>query len=75
MTRDNVQIGMGHRSLNTRIDVFFTELGFGVNPGRLRRARLSQIIALECASDAELARLGIDRDKILPFVFRDLLAA
>ncbi|MBV7396835.1 hypothetical protein [Mameliella sediminis] len=75
MTRDNVQIGMGHRSLNARIDVFLTEVGFGMNPGQLRRARLRQIIALESASDAELARLGIGRDDILPFVFRDLLAA
>ncbi|BBU57270.1 hypothetical protein KU6B_35350 [Mameliella alba] len=75
MTRDNVQIGMGHRSLNSRIDVFLSEVGFGMNPGQLRRARLRQIIALECASDAELAALGIARDDILSFVFRDLLAA
>ncbi|ASP22797.1 hypothetical protein ANTHELSMS3_04193 [Antarctobacter heliothermus] len=75
MTRDNIQIGMGHRSLNTRIDVYLSEVGFGLNPAQLRRARLRQIITLECASDAELASLGIRRDDILPFVFRDLLAA
>ena len=75
MPRDNMQIGMGHRSLKTRIDIYLTEIGFGVNPASLRRARLGQIIALECASDAQLADIGIARDEILPFVFRDLLAA
>lgn len=74
MPRDNVQIGMGHRSINNRIDVYLSEVGFGLNPAQLRRTRLRQIITLECASDAELAALGIRRDDILPFVFRDLLA-
>lgn len=75
MTRDNVQIGMGHTSLKRKIDIYLTEVGFGMNPASLKRARMGQIIALETASDAELADIGIDREGILPFVFRDLLAA
>ncbi|MGP6086670.1 hypothetical protein [Antarctobacter jejuensis] len=75
MTRDNVKIGMGHTSLKRKIDIYLTEVGFGVNPATLKRSRMRQIIALESASDAELAGIGIDRDQILPFVFRDLLAA
>ncbi len=75
MTRDNVKIGMGHTSLNRKIDIYLTEVGFGMNPATLKRFRMRQIIALESASDAELAGIGIDRNQILPFVFRDLLAA
>lgn len=75
MPRDNVQIGMGHTSLKRKIDLYLTEVGFGINPAALKRARMGQIIALESASDAELANLGIARDQILAFVFRDLLAA
>ncbi|SMX43813.1 hypothetical protein MAA8898_02910 [Maliponia aquimaris] len=75
MPRDNVTIGMGHTSLKGKIDLYLTEVGFGMNPAALKRARLGQIIALESATDAELASIGIARDQILPFVFRDLLAA
>lgn len=75
MPRDNIQIGMGHGSLSLKIDQYFATLGFGVNPGGLRRARLRQIIALETASDAQLAAMGLRREDILPHVFRDLLAA
>lgn len=75
MTRDNVQIGMGHDSLNRRIDFFFLNLGLGLNPYALKRARMKQIILLQSASDAELARMGLRREDILSHVFRDLLAA
>ncbi len=36
------------------------------------RARTDQIEALEAMSDAELAALGLDRDRIVLHVFRDL---
>ena len=74
MPRDNVQIQMGHTSLSNRIDHFFVERGLGFNPYGLRRARMRDIIALEVQSDRELRRMGLTRDEILPFVFRDLLA-
>ncbi|MBS0126563.1 hypothetical protein [Thetidibacter halocola] len=73
MPTDNVRIAMGHDALGPRIDLFLTGVGFGFNPGRIRRARLPQIIALEASSDEELAHLGIDREGILPHVFRDLM--
>lgn len=75
MTRDNVQIGMGHDSLHHKIDFFFLNLGLGLNPYALKRARMKQIIRLQSASDAELAQMGLRRDDILPYVFKDLLAA
>ncbi|WP_425072687.1 DUF1127 domain-containing protein [Sagittula sp. S175] len=75
MTRDNVQLRMGHTSLNRRIDTFFVERGLGFNPSSLRRSRLREIIELEVRTDHELADIGLTRDQILPHVFRDLLAA
>ncbi|EPX76246.1 hypothetical protein [Salipiger mucosus] len=74
MTADNIRIGMGHGSLMGRIDGFFLGLGLGVNPYSLRRARMRELIALESKSDADLARMGLTRDQIVPHVFRDLLA-
>ncbi|WGW02315.1 hypothetical protein [Tropicibacter oceani] len=65
---------MGHASLSTKIDSYFLSIGLGFNPAALRKARLREIILLETASDAELADMGLDRDGILPHVFRDLLA-
>ncbi|MBO9467291.1 hypothetical protein J7443_18775 [Tropicibacter sp. R15_0] len=73
MPRDNVQIAMGHTSLALKIDQFFADRGFGLNPAGLRRSRLRQIIQLESQSDRELARQGLHRDDILPHVFRDIL--
>ncbi len=73
MPRDNVQMAMSKVSLGLKIDNFFAERGFGINPAGLRRARLKQIIQLEAQSDNDLARLGLKRDDILPHVFRDIL--
>ncbi|MFW2542023.1 hypothetical protein ACN2XU_05230 [Primorskyibacter sp. 2E107] len=64
---------MGHASLARKIDCYFSSIGFGFNPGQMRRARLREIIALESASDQQLADMGLDRSDILPHVFRDLL--
>ncbi|MCT4555647.1 MAG: hypothetical protein N4A53_13240 [Pelagimonas sp.] len=74
MPRENIQIGMGHTSLGGKIDQYFVAIGLGFNPGRLRRARLRKIIELEAASDAQLAAMGLERDDILPHVFRDILS-
>jgi hypothetical protein len=40
----------------------------------LRRARLKHIIMLEAQSDTELARSGLTRDDILPFVYADIFS-
>jgi uncharacterized protein YjiS (DUF1127 family) len=37
-----------------------------------KRARTGQIQALEAMSDADLSKLGIRRDQIIQYVFRDL---
>ncbi|AUC54825.1 MAG: hypothetical protein ACU0CC_12440 [Sagittula sp.] len=75
MTRDNVQVRIGHVSLYSKIDWFLAERGLGFNPGTLRRARLREIIQLETLSDSDLERIGLTRDDILPHVFRDLFHA
>lgn len=75
MTRDNVQLRLGHAALSSRIDRFLIERGLGFNPYALRRARLRDIIELEVQSDGELAAIGLTREQILPYVFRDILAA
>ena len=75
MTRDNVQVRMGHVSLNHKIDRFLAGVGLGFNPASLRRAKLHEIIVLEGQSDDDLAAMGLTREEILPHVFRDLLTA
>ncbi|MBP0484185.1 hypothetical protein [Sagittula salina] len=74
MTRDNVQLCFGQAALSSRIDRFLVERGLGFNPYALRRARLRDIIVLESQNDRELAAIGLSRDQILPYVFRDLLS-
>ncbi len=38
-----------------------------------RRARIDRIAALEAKSDAELAAIGLRRDDIVRYVFRDVI--
>jgi hypothetical protein len=38
-----------------------------------RRARVDRIAALEAKSDAELAAMGLRRDDIVRYVFRDVI--
>ena len=75
MSADNVRIAIGCGSLGQKIDLYFVNLGLGLNPHDLRRARMGEIIRLEMHSDDQLARMGLSRDQILPHVFRDLLAS
>lgn len=51
---------------------FFQSLGRGFTAYMERRSRADQIAVLNAKSDAELAKLGITRDGIPAYVFRDL---
>lgn len=51
---------------------FFQAFGRGVTAYMERRSRADQVAALNAKSDAELAKLGITRDGIPAYVFRDL---
>ncbi|MCA0962096.1 hypothetical protein [Salipiger bermudensis] len=75
MHADTVQLAIGRGSLKHKIDLYFANLGLGLNPYGLRKARMREIVHLEMKSDDQLARMGLRRDEILPHVFRDLLSA
>jgi uncharacterized protein YjiS (DUF1127 family) len=62
----------GARPLSDRLDSFFTSLGQGFNAYLERRSRSEEIRRLDSMSDAELAAMGISRDRIPHHVFRDL---
>lgn len=51
---------------------FFQAFGRGMTAYMERRSRTDQIVALNAKSDAELAKMGITRDSIPAYVFRDL---
>lgn len=60
-------------TMRDRIDAFFTRIGQGLNAYIETRSRQHEIAALEAKSDEELAKLGITRDRIVHYVFRDLI--
>ncbi|WP_386679548.1 hypothetical protein [Loktanella sp. R86503] len=59
-------------AIREKVDAFFATIGQGMNAYMERRSRMDQINHLEAKSDAELAKLGIQRDRIVQHVFRDL---
>ncbi|WP_434286573.1 hypothetical protein [Celeribacter sp. SCSIO 80788] len=59
-------------SLRARLDLFFATLGQGVNAYAVRRKRLGELARLDALSDEELLAMGITRDRIPHYVFRDL---
>ncbi|RCW85895.1 hypothetical protein [Paracoccus lutimaris] len=60
-------------SLRDRMDAFFARLGQGLNAYIETSSRQAEIAAMDAKSDEELAKLGITRDRIVHYVFRDLL--
>lgn len=63
----NVTIANGHGWTS-----FTAWLSRAFNAYVARRARTDQVEALEALSDAELAQIGIRRNQIVQYVFRDL---
>jgi hypothetical protein len=56
-----------------RLDRVSAAIGRGFNAVLKARARTGEIERLEAKSDAELAAMGLTRDRIVHHVFRDLL--
>lgn len=56
--------------IGAALDRTLCDLGFGVNPGALRRAILPEVLRLNAKSDAELLLIGIRRCEIPAFVLR-----
>lgn len=59
--------------IRRRIDDFFARVGQGMNGYIESHSRRDQIEALEARSDDELARMGVPRDRIIEYVFRDVI--
>lgn len=55
------------------LDRFFASIGQGFNAYLAARSRIDQIERLEAMSDSQLAELGLKREDIPRYVFRDLL--
>jgi len=58
--------------LRARVDAFFASLGKAMMTYAVARSRAAEIQALNDKTDAELAQLGIARDDIPRYVFRDM---
>lgn len=56
--------------IDPAIDQCLCALGFGANPGALRRAIRPEALRLNAKSDAELCVIGLRREDIPAFVLR-----
>jgi len=60
-------------NIRASINRFFAGLGQGFNAYLEAKSRTAEIERLNIKSDEDLAKLGIKRDEIPRYVFRDLL--
>lgn len=58
--------------LQARIDAFFATLGQGMNAYIHSKSRMAEMEVLNAKTDAELAEMGLIRDDIPRYVFRDI---
>lgn len=72
MANATTTVELSESGLRARIDAFFVGLGQGFNAYLDRRSRSEQIEMLNEKTDAELAKMGITRDGIPAYVFRDV---
>ncbi len=55
-----------------RTEGFWAGIAAGLNNYMNRKSRVDQVRKLEAKSDAELAAMGLKRDDITRYVFRDM---
>lgn len=55
--------------VDAQIDAFLVEMGFGFNPGEMRRRMRREVLRLNARSDAQLALFGLTRREIPAHVF------
>ena len=58
--------------IRERVDAFFASMGQSFNAYLHHRSRYDEIQKMNAKSDAELAEMGVKRDDIPRYVFRDL---
>ncbi|EAQ05021.1 hypothetical protein OB2597_07045 [Pseudooceanicola batsensis HTCC2597] len=68
----NVTTHIADTGFRSSLSSMFGAIGRSMTAYMERRSRTDQVQALMAKSDAELARLGITRDGIPAYVFRDL---
>ena len=68
----HISSAAAHSGFSAKVNGFFSGLGAGLVAYMERRSRAAEIAALEAKSDAELAELGVKREQIPAYVFRDL---
>lgn len=72
MAAPATNITFAKAGLRDRIDAFFVSLGQGLNAYARSRSRADQVQALNAKSDKDLAAMGLTRDDIPRYVFRDM---
>ncbi|WP_121065200.1 hypothetical protein [Chachezhania antarctica] len=71
----NTQTGMPSGGVRAALDMFFATIGQGFNTYLSTQARIGEMEALYAKSDAQLAQLGLTREDVPRYVFRDMLAS
>ncbi|MDR9484566.1 MULTISPECIES: hypothetical protein [Sediminimonas] len=71
MTTQTTDITFEKSALKTAFDAVLNAIGRGIRNYMHQRSRVDQIEALQAKSDAELERMGVARDDIARYVFRD----
>lgn len=72
MAAPTTNIEFAKTGLSGRIAAFFASIAKGMETYAHHLSRMDQVEALNAKTDAELAALGVSRDEIPRYVFRDL---
>lgn len=70
----NTHAGTVSGNVRAALDTFFATIGQGFNTYLTTQARIGEMEALYAKSDAQLGQMGLTREDIPRYVFRDLLA-
>ncbi|MBR9652832.1 hypothetical protein IT775_17070 [Thalassobius aquimarinus] len=72
MATQAVNVSIAKNGLRDRVGSILAGLSAGLNDYMTRRSRIDQVQKLDAKSDAELAALGLKREEIPRYVFRDM---
>lgn len=75
MTTLTTDIHAADRGLRARLSAFFASIARAFEAHAYAASRRDQIETLQAKSDAELAEIGLKRDQIVHYVYRDLFYA
>jgi uncharacterized protein YjiS (DUF1127 family) len=72
MAAHTTEILISNHGIFERVGAFFNSLKNGLSAYTYSLSRAEQVKSLSAKSDEELAEMGLTRDQIPHFVFRDL---